>query len=172
MTPPPIPCVWAEGVFRPLRNFHNVARAHYGEGECVTLEPHEERSEKSHSHEFAWLKDAWLSLPEHLAAEYPSPTHLRKRALIATGWCNVRDYVCASRAEANRLAATLKGELDEYTVVIVRNDVVRVCRAKSQARNKMNAKDFQASKTAILEHVAGLLNITPETLTREAARAA
>lgn len=166
MSAPPIPCVWTGEAFQPLRNFHNIARAHYGEGECVTLEPHEERSDKSHDHQFAWLKDAWQTLPEAIAADYPSPTHLRKRALIAAGWCDVRDYACASRAEAQRLASTLRGELDDYTVVIVRDAVVRVCRAKSQAKNKMKAADFQRSKSDIIEYVARLLDVAPETLAR------
>lgn len=172
MSAPPIPCVWheADKCFHPIPRAVNVACVHYGDGEVVTLAPVEERSEVSHRHEFAWLREAWLSLPEALADEYASPEHLRKRALIAAGWCDVRDYACASRAEAQRLAATLRGELDDYTVVVVRDSVVRVCRAKSQARNKMNAADFQASKTAVLEHVAGLLGVDPQSLQR--ARAA
>lgn len=172
MTAPPIPCVWhdADGAFRPLPRSMNIVRAHYGDGEFVMLAQLEERSEVSHRHEFGWLREAWVNLPEGLAADYPSAEHLRKRALIATGWCDVRDYACASRAEATRLAATLRGELDDYTVVIVRDAVVRVCRAKSQARNKMRAADFQASKTAILEWVAGLLGTDPSSLER--ARAA
>lgn len=167
MSAPPIPCIWTGTVFEPLKRFHNVASAHYGAGEVVVLAPIEERSDASHRHEFAWLREAWQSLPDGLSAEYPTSEHLRKKALIATGWCDVRDYACASRAEAVRLAATLRGELDDYTVVIVRDAVVRVCRAKSQSRNKMKAADFQASKQAVIDHVAGLLNVAPETLSRQ-----
>lgn len=167
---PPIPCIYLKGAFRPLRRAQNLAAAHYAENEIVLLEPVEERSEVSHSHEFAWLREAWLNLPEHLVTDYPSPEHLRKRALIAKGWCTVRDYPCASRKEAERLASTLRGELDEYAVVVVSDAVVRVCRAKSQARNRMRKADFQASKTDILDWVSDLIGVTPEALTR--ARAA
>lgn len=165
MTAPPIPMVYeGGGVFRALPRAMNVVEAHYGQGQVESMAPVEERSEVSHRHEFAWLKDAWLTLPERLAGEYPTAAHLRKKALIATGWCDVRDYACASRAEAHRLAATLRGELDDYTVVIVRDAIVRVCRAKSQSRSKMKAADFQASKTAILEWISGLIGVQPEQL--------
>lgn len=163
MPAPPIPYVYeGQGVLRALPRFVALAAEHFGQGEVVMLAPLEERSEVSHRHEFAWLRDVWSSLPDHIAADFPSAEHLRKRALIATGWCDVRDYPCASRAEAMRLASTLRSEVDDYTVVIVREAVVRVCRAKSQARGKMNKADFQASKTAILEWVSALIGATPE----------
>lgn len=164
MSAPPIPCVYTHGAFYPLRRAQNIAAAHYGEGEIVRLAPVEERSEVSHRQEFAWLKDAWMSLPEDIAQDYPTVEHLRKKALIATGWCNVSDYVCGSTAEAARWAANLRREADEYTVVTVSRSVVRVFKAKSQARNAMGKEDFQASKTAIMEWVAGLLNVTVEQL--------
>lgn len=163
MSAPPIPLVYeGQGVFRAIPRAIEACAERFGQGEVVTVEVLEERSEISHRHEFAWLKDVWATLPESIAADFPSPEHLRKRALIATGWCTVRDYPCTSRAEALRLAATLRGELDDYTVVIVTDAVVRVCRAKSQARNKMKAADFQASKTAILEWVGDLIGSTPD----------
>jgi hypothetical protein len=171
MSASPLPFMYeGDGRFAALPRAKAACAEHYGQGEVVMLAPVEERSEVSHRHEFVWLKDAWASLPEHLAAEYPSPEHLRKRALIATGWALMRDYACASRAEATRLAATLKAELDEYVVIQLQDTVVRVFRAKSQGYRKMNREDFQASKTAILEWVAGLIGVTPEQLTR--ARAA
>jgi hypothetical protein len=171
MTAPPIPMLYeGAGLWRTLRRAVGIADHHFGVGEVVLMAQLEERSEASHRQEFAWLRDAWATLPDHIAADYPSPEHLRKRALIATGWCNVRDYPCASRAEARRLRATLASELDDYTVIVAVDDVVRVCRAKSQARNKMKAADFQASKTAVLEWVAALLHVEPRAL--EHARAA
>lgn len=163
MTAPPLPYVYeGQGLFRALPRAVDACAEHYGQGEVVMLAPVEERSEVSHRHEFAWLKDVWASLPDAIAADFPSAEHLRKRALVATGWCDVRDYSCATRAEAMRLAATLRGELDGYTVVIVRDAVVRVCRAKSQSRSKMKAADFQASKTDVLQWVADLIGATPE----------
>lgn len=155
--------VWTGRSFEPLNRFHNVLNAAFGQGEIVTLEQVHERSKASHDHEFAWLDDVHATLPDSIAANYPSAEHLRKSALIATGWCHVRDYPCSSRAEAQRWAANLRAEADTYAVVIVRDDVVRVCTAKSQARNKMKAADFQASKVAIIDYIASLLGVAPRT---------
>lgn len=167
--------VYAGGdTFRVAPRFIPKVVEHFGEGEVVLMAQVEERTEVSHRHEFAWLRDAWATLPESIADDYPSPEHLRKRALIATGWADVKDYVCASRAEATRLASALRGETDDYTVVIVRDAVVRVCRAKSQSRRAMNKADFQASKDAVLRWVADLLGSTPDDLSpaaQEPARA-
>ncbi len=171
MTAPPLPYVYeGQGVMRVMPRALAECVAHYGQGEVVILAPVEERSEVSHRHEFAWLRDVWATLPESIANDFPSADHLRKRALIATGWCHVRDYPCASKPEALRLAAMLEAELDDYAVVIPRGDVVRVCRAKSQSRNKMKAADFQASKTAIMDWIANLIGVSPEDLISHASR--
>lgn len=149
------------------RRHHNEAAQHYVIGQSYRLVELEERSEVSHNHEFGWLKEAWLSLPESIANDYPSPEHLRKRALIATGWCTVTDYPCGSRAEAIRWAANIRREADEYTIVQIERTVVRVFKAKSQSRRSMDKGDFQASKTAIIEWVAKLLDVTPATLAKQ-----
>ena len=95
------------------RRHHNEAAAQFVIGQCYRLAEIEERSEASHEQEFAWLREAWLSLPESIAREFPSPEHLRKRALIATGWCTTTDYVSGSAAETIRWAAKLRKEGDE-----------------------------------------------------------
>lgn len=172
----PIQAAWRPdigegGAFVPLPRFHNAICAEVGAGEIVTLERQEERSEISHRHEFAWLREAYSNLPETIAADYPTVEHLRKRALINTGWCTVKDHVCASRAEALRFAAALRRELDEYAVVVVQDAVVRSLRPKSQAHGKMKAADFQTSKQAILDWVAELIGVDPATLSSTTERA-
>lgn len=162
MSAPPIPCLWTGSEFRPMPRFLSKARDAYGAGEIVTLAPIEERSEASHRQEFAWLREAWETLPDRLGDAYPSVEHLRKAALIMTGWCHTRDYPCPNRKEAVRLAAALKYELDAYTVVLIEDAVVRVCRAKSQAKNKMKAADFQASKSDIMRWVGDLIGVDPK----------
>lgn len=173
MSLPPIQMTYSgNGVFLASNRLIPTCNQHLGAGEVVMMEVLEERSEVSHRQEFAWLREAWKTLPDNLADLYRSADHLRKAALIATGWCHVRDYPVASRKEAVRLAAALTAELDEYAAVLVEADVVRVCRAKSQARNKMKKADFQASKTAILEWVAALLEVEPEVLSSQGAGSA
>lgn len=171
MSAPPIPFMYeGHGTFKALPRAVATCAEHYGQGEVVMLAPVEEHSEVSRRHEFAWLREAWVNLPEGLAEAYPSAEHLRKRAMIATGWCTTQDYVCGSKAEAARWAANLRRELDAYTLILVSGAVVRVHRAKSQGKGKMKPADFQASKQAILEWVSDLLGTTPEALQR--ARAA
>lgn len=167
MTGAPLPFQWHGDAMIPLAGFQRRADEAFTIGQVYRLTEVEERSEVSHRQEFAWLRDAWASLPEALTAKYPTPEHLRKQALIMTGWCNVTDYVCTSTAEAIRWASNLRKELDEYAVVIVERGVVRVLKAKSQARTAMGKADFQASKTSVLEWVAKLLDVTPATLERQ-----
>lgn len=171
MTPLPIPLRYNGTGFDLLPRFQSLADKHYTIGEVTLMAAQEERSEVSHRHEFAWLREAWASLPENLGEAYPTAEHLRKAMLIKTGWCNVTDYACSSRAEAIRWAANLRREADEYTVVIVSEAVVRVMKPRSQARGKMKAADFQASKTAVLEAVAALLEVSPSVLEKQGAEA-
>lgn len=167
MTRAPMPYRWSGDAWVIHPRFQRQADAAFAIGETRMMVEVEERSEASHRQEFAWLREAWLSLPERIATEYPSPEHLRKRALIATGWCTMTDYVCGSNAEALRWATNLRKEMDEYALVIVERTVVRVLKAKSQSIRAMGKADFQASKTALMEWVAGLLEVSPDTLSRQ-----
>lgn len=158
----------ANGGLFPTERFVEAARERFAEGAVYWLTDDPERTEKSHNHEFAFISTAWKTLPDHLAAEYPSSEALRKRALIATGWCTVQDYPCGSRAEVARWVANLRRELDEYTIIVPSETVVRVFRARSQSRKAMGGVDFQRSKTDVLHWIADLLGVAPETLSRAA----
>ena len=161
MTAPPIPCVWTGKAFEPLPRFHNVAAGHYGEGEIVPLVPHEERSLSSHGHYFARLHDLWLSLPESMGDRWISETQFRKHALIHTGWRDERTIVCASKAEAQRVAAFVR-PMDDYAIVIVREAVVIVYTPKSQSQRAMGKADFQRSKDDVLGWAEQQVGIEPQ----------
>ena len=173
MSAPPIPFVWseAEKAFRPLPRFHNVASASYGDGEVVMLAPIEERSAKNHNHYFACIHQAWLNLPEDLAERLPTEEHLRKHALIKTGFADHRQFVCSSKAEAVRFAAFLR-PLDEYAIVTVSEAVVTVYTAQSQSMRAMGKERFQDSKDRVLSFLAGLIQVDPAELSRTAKEAA
>lgn len=147
--------------FVPTPRFEQAFQEKFVDGAAYWLTVEAERTDKSHNHEFAWLAEAWKTLPDHLATEYPTSESLRKRALIATGYCTVSDYVCSSRAEALRWAANLRREADDYALVVVSQTVVRVYRAMSQSRRAMKGPEFQASKQAILDWVSDLLGVEP-----------
>lgn len=137
-------------------------------GKTYRLEELSERSEISHAHEFAWLRSAWLTLPEHLSDRFPTPEALRKAALIESGFYEERQIDAGSKAAALRVAAYIRSE-DEFSYIVVRGPWVVIRKAKSQSRRAMDKKDFQASKTAIMEVIAAMIGVRPEDLSREAA---
>lgn len=172
MSAPPIPLFWDGAAFRPVSGFWaGVAKKHFAEGEVHSFEVREERSRASHNHYHAALQSAWSNLPEALLAEYPSPQHLRKKALIRCGFANETAITCASKAEALRAAVAIRN-LDDYAIADVRDAVVRVYVAKSQSMKAMDKKQFAASKDAVLAFVAQLIGSTVEALSKHTSEAA
>jgi len=169
MTAPLITYTWDGASLVPLRRFHNAAASYFDTGAEYQMIEHHVRSLASHGHYFASLTEAWNNLPEDQADRFATVEHLRKYALIRTGYRDERSIVCASKAEAQRLAAFIK-PLDEYAVVVASEAVVTVYTAKSQSMKAMGAKDFQASKTAVLEFVSAMIGVEPSAL--QSARAA
>jgi hypothetical protein len=165
----PLVCRWTGHVFEPIGRSKSDANNEYAIGQVCRLAKYEDRSEASHNHYFAAVSEAWANLPDPDAWQFPSPEALRKRALIMTGFATQRQYVAQSRKEAERVAAFL-GAPDE--VVTITGNIVTVLTAESQSYRSMGKARFQESKEAVLGYVAGLIGVDPETLHREAGRAA
>lgn len=158
----PIPFQWDGEAFRPASPYWaRRADLAYVVGETYPLVPHEARSSASHSHYFARIAEAWQTLPDDLLAEYPTSEHLRKKMLVKAGYADERSIVCASKAEAGRIAAFIR-PMDEYAVVIVREAAVRVYTAQSQSMKAMGRKTFQESKDAVLGLIDDLLGVERE----------
>jgi hypothetical protein len=139
------------------------------EGAEYTIEPYEPRSTKSHRHYFAVVREAWKNLPEAAGAQHPDAEHLRKFALIKTGWSIKRNVVCESIEQAHAVSA-LAGSLDESAVVMVQGMVVTIATARSQKTTGpgcMNREEFQKSKQDVLEYCAGLLGVDVSTLSAQ-----
>jgi hypothetical protein len=168
---PPILCQWDGESFVPLARHAKLADTHFVVGETYPLVVEEGRSGISHRHYFASISEAWHQLPEDVAERWPTPEHLRKYALIRCGYADERSIVCASKAEAQRIGAFIK-PMDDYAVVLASEAVVKVYTAKSQSVRAMGGKEFQKSKTAVLDFIAGLIGVTPESLSSNAQRAA
>lgn len=147
-----------------------LAASRFQVGETYLMAEHQHRSKLSHDHEFAFVAEAFNSLPDELAADHPSPEHLRKHGLIRKGFCHVRDHVCETKSEAQRLRTILAGR-DEYAIVMITGNglVVRELTAKSQSRKAMDRAEFQASKTALMEFIADLLGVDVGSLPTERA---
>lgn len=167
----PVLFFWDGDAMVPRDRFRKLCDKNFVVGETYPLIVQEDRSRRSHSHYFAAIQDAWTNLPERIAAEFPTPEHLRKHALIAAGFCDKRSIVCASKAEAVRLAAFVK-PMDGYAVVTASEAVVTVYTAQSQSMKAMGKKIFQDSKQAVLDIVSDMVGVKPETLSREAGQAA
>ncbi len=166
MQPPPILLAYlGKGRFKaPSDHWAHLADRHYAAGELVRMERHEMVSSASRGHYFCVLKDAHANLPDHWAVQFPSVEALRKYALVKAGYCDQHTFVCASKAEALRLAAFLK-VMDEYGIIVVKETTVTKYTAKSQSEKAMGKKDFQASKDAVLAVVAEMLGTTQKALT-------
>jgi hypothetical protein len=105
-----------------------------------------------------------------LADQFPTPEHLRKYALIRTGQYVETVYPAASKAEAERFARWFRAD-DEFALVHVDGCLVTVRRAKSQSKRAMGGKEFQASKTRVLDFIALLVGVTPDELRQNASAA-
>lgn len=164
---PPIPFTWDGESMTPLKP--QLADRYYVVGESYQLVPEEDRSRASHNHEFAWLAEAWRNLPEDISDLYPSPEHLRKRALIEAGYYHEEVIDAGSKAAALRVAAAFR-KREEFSLVVVRGPLVIIRSPKSQSRRAMKKPEFEASKAKILEIVSAMIGVAPDELQR--ARAA
>ncbi len=156
---------------RPIVPHRREADRRYVIGEVYSLGEEAERSERSHKHFFACVREAWKTLPEDLGDTYPTAEHLRKKALIATGYRDERMIVCDLTSEAARVAAFVQ-PLDDFAIVSQSGAVVRVWTAKSQSIAAMGRAEFQASKDAVLRFCADLIGVEPAALSRNVKEAA
>ena len=161
---PPLAMTWDGEAFRPRHPLR--ADKHLVVGQTYTLVEHQERSQASHNHEFAYLADAWRSLPETLADTIPTPEHLRKRALIETGHYDETMVDAGSQTAALRVAVMMRG-IDDLAMVVTRGSLVVRRTAKSQSRRAMDKATFQRSKDDVLGWIAGVLGVDPGTLSRQ-----
>ena len=136
-------------------------------GERYLLVEAKQRSANSHSHYFAALNDAWENLPEQMIDNFPTIEHLRKFALIRTGYHDSQSIVCANKAEAQRVAAFVKNA-EDFAVTVVTEATVTRYTAKSQSRKAMGNEDFQKSKQAVLDYVATLIGSNTAELSQNA----
>jgi len=167
--PPPLGFRWDGEAMIPLAP--RRADEYFIVGEVYPLVVHEQRSTKSHNHEFAEVAEAWSNLPERLAELYPSPEHLRKRALVEAGYYDETAVDAGSHAAAIRVAAAFRAR-EEFSLVIVRGPIVLIRTPKSQSRRAMDKAEFQASKTAVLDVISAMVGVTPSDLKRSTGEAA
>ena len=139
------------------------------DGEVVLVSIERGRSASSHKHQFAWLHDAWASLPESLMFEdwAATPETMRKRALIECGYYEQAIVDCSGDKAAREVAKALgaaRRAANGYAVAVVRDGVAIVRWPESQSVKAMGGKRFQESKTKIMDWVAGKLGVASSDL--------
>jgi hypothetical protein len=147
-------------------HWQRLADKEYVVGQSYALEEIQERSPASHRAYFAAVNEAWANLPEHLAEEFPTADHLRRHALIRTGYADKQTVACATLAEALRWAAVVRS-IDTYAIVEVSGTVVTRWTAQSQSYRSMKREVFQASKEAVLDYLAELIGVTGDELAQQ-----
>ncbi len=154
---------WEGDGFKPIPRLAKEADKRFVIGEIYSLDEIQDRSPNTHRHYFAAIKEAWVNLPAGAAAEFPTPEHLRKFALVRCGFFDKRSIATSSKTEALRVAAFIK-PMDDYAIVTTSNSLVEVFTAKSQNHRAMDRKEFAESKNKVLEYVASLIGTTHKAL--------
>lgn len=154
---------WDGEAFRPLRRLAKQCDAVFVIGTDYFVDAVEPRSEKSHRHYFAQLGNIWDSLPDEMVLRFPSKEHLRKFALIRTGFADRQEIACASPEDALRLAAIAQN-LDQYCVARVQDCSVAIWRARSQDHQHMDKAQFAESKDKVLSWCATLIDVEPASI--------
>jgi hypothetical protein len=171
----PVEMYWDSDIeaLRPTGGWLGRARKQFVAGEIYHIVQHEPRSAASHNHYFARVLEVWKNLSEDQAERFPTEDHLRRYALIRTGWCNRQEVVCGSRAAAIDLANIIKS-LDTFAVVDIPKDgaVAAILTARSQSQRAMGREDFQKSKDDVLGFLANLIEVTPKALAENTGKAA
>ena len=168
----PILCDYDGESFTPASHAQaRVADQDYVVGLRYRIAPVEDRSMRSHRHYFSCINESWRNLPDDLAERFASPDHLRRFALIKAGYRDERSITCASKAEAQRVAAFVR-PIDDFAVVIVHEATVLQYTAKSQSLRAMGKAEFQESKDKVLQIISDMIGVTPAALRENAERAA
>ncbi|BBU58549.1 hypothetical protein KU6B_48140 [Mameliella alba] len=143
----------------------------FGAGEVVSIDIDPDRSPRSHNHQFAFVHQAWLNLPEsHQGRLYAaSSDHLRKHALIKCGYHHADMIALGDPRRAERVAVTLarQSERDEvYRIITVEGAVIYSFTAETQKMKAMGKTRFQQSKQDILEFLADMIGVKPDELAK------
>ena len=119
-----------------------------------------QRSQQSHSHQFAAIHDLWANLPlRHANAPYAASAEaFRKHGLIATGHCDVETIAFedhdSAKAAAPAIARLARSKQDSkgtrYVLVVVRGPLVICSTPHSQSYKAMGKDVFHQSKADVL----------------------
>ena len=164
--------VWDGSHMIPAKGYAARAEKAFVPFETYNLEAREERSSAEHGHYFAAVAEAFDNLSEQNSERLRTPNHLRKWALIETGWFDEKVTDCGSQEIALRMAAFTRGleanHHQDYCEIIVRGPALVVRTAKSQSQKAMGKDVFRASKKDVLDLLADMVGVNRTLLERYA----
>ena len=105
---------------------------------------------------FVTIHKTWASLPDHIAARFPSSEHLRKEALCRIGWCEVKVVTAGTKAATESIAAMCR-HLDSYAIVDVSGTVVTVFTARSIAKRACPKDRFKEISDKVMDWLSQLV---------------
>lgn len=168
----PVTYRWEDGKMVPLDRHATLCRRQFVDGTEYTLEPVTARNMNAHRGYFAEIKSIWLNLPDAVRKrpnengvltneeKWPTEDHFRKWALVQTGYCKKRYYVCDSRKRALDLAAIIR-EIDEFAVMRIEGSILEIYEPKSQSMEPpprgMSPEEFMKSKKDVLDLCTSLV---------------
>lgn len=165
----PVVFVWDGNAMIPLPRFRQQCDRQFVVDEEYPLAPLESRSRASHNHYFASVEEGWKNLPENISARFPNADTLRAWALVKTGYCTEKNFVCDSPGHASYLARNLRA-YSPLSVIVVSGNVVLVYDPMSQSASAMGRDLFEASKAAVLDYIAGMIESKVADLKRAGAQ--
>ena len=167
MADAPLRMRWSGTAFEPVNDFVGKKADHqFVVGQIYLVTGEHEQSALSRAHQFAWLHEAWLSLPDAVSARFIDEDHLRKHALISGGFASTTVIDCATNAEAKRWMKILTSE-DPYCIVKIEGTSLMRFIARSQSPRSMGSKEFQRSKDSVLQYVSNLLEARPQDVEKQ-----
>jgi hypothetical protein len=155
----PIICTWQGDSFVPAsERWAKVCDKQFVIGVNYVLTEHQLRSEKSHRHYFASVKEIWQSLPADVALYFPTADHLRKFALIRTGYHNSHSIVLKNEFDAIKAAGMMR-PMNDLDLIVQDGRIVTRFSAKSQDTQHMGHDEFQKSKTDVLDFLSDTIGV-------------
>jgi hypothetical protein len=143
------------------------------DGKVYRIKIDEQRYWPRHEWFMAFVREAWESLPDEEHNKYRNADHFRKRMLIAAGYATVQKMPMPSEEAATMMATYLGKLTDDYSIVTTAQNVVIVMTAKSQSLGDVgkptgmeNEEEFKRSCNDVVECIARLYGITPDTIAR------
>lgn len=151
-----------DGAFVPL-NPTKAAKT-YKDGEIIYFRPDKERHWPEHQAFMALMNEAWHSLTDEQQEEFIDVDTLRRRLLIAAGFRDIKSIVFESAEDAKTYAVSIAQFMDNHTFISIKDNVIVLMKAHSQAMDKMDEITFRQSCDGVKVELAKLLGCSVEEL--------